>query len=177
MVSRTVTDLTKEVAGVTTVVCWDRDYVADVGEPFEKAELVEAEVVFFAQADDGTVWHLGQYPEEYEDGKLTESPGWLQGIKDGKAGIYMPGKPKLGDPSFSQGWAPSVPWTDLRGGVPGGSTSQGSHRELRGCSLSSTKRAKRIPVPDWRSSITPVAWVASRWAGAVSRRTGRTWNW
>ena len=24
----------------------------------------------------------------------------------------MPADPKLGDPSFAQGWAPSIPWTD-----------------------------------------------------------------
>lgn len=108
----TVTDLTREVAGVQTVVCWDRDYVADVGSSFEDAELVEAELVFFAQDDDGAIWHFGQYPEEYDEGKLAGTPAWLHGIKDCKAGIHMPSNPQVGDPKFAQGWAPSVPWTD-----------------------------------------------------------------
>src|SRR5919108_3807916 len=51
----TVTDLTKVIDGVRTVVVWDQDYSA--------GELVEAELALFAQDDDGNVWHLGQYPE------------------------------------------------------------------------------------------------------------------
>ncbi|WP_089729823.1 hypothetical protein [Candidatus Thiosymbion oneisti] len=98
-----VTDLTKVIGGVETRVNWDRDY--------KDGELEEAEIVFFAQANDGTIWHLGQYPEEYEDGKINATPGWLHGI-NGHAGIMMPADPKLGDPEFSQGWAPNVPWTD-----------------------------------------------------------------
>lgn len=100
----TVTDLTKEIDGVGTVVCWDQD--------FSDEELVETEIVFFAQDKDGTVWHLGEYPEEYEEGKVVDAPCWIAGIKDGKAGIMMKAKPQLGTPSYSQGWAPSVDWTD-----------------------------------------------------------------
>ena len=99
-----VTDLIKEMMdGLPSRVCWDRDYKDD--------ELEEAEIVFFAQADDGSVWHFGQYPEEYEDGEVNATPGWLHGI-NGYAGIIMPAEPKLGDPEFSQGYAPDVPWTD-----------------------------------------------------------------
>ena len=100
----TVTDLTKEMGGVRTVVCWDQDY-AD-------GELVETEIVFFAQDKDGTVWQLGEYPEEYEDGNFIKAPCWIHGIKESKAGIMMHAKPNLGTPSFSQGWAPSVGFTD-----------------------------------------------------------------
>lgn len=100
----TVTDLTKEIGGVHTVVCWDQDFV--------DGELVETEIVFFAQNNDGAVWSSGEYPEEYEDGKFVAAPTWIHGIKDGKAGVQVPGKPKLGTPSFSQGWAPSVDFTD-----------------------------------------------------------------
>lgn len=100
----TVTDLTKVIDGVQTVVCWDQD--------FSEGELVEAEIVFFAQAANGSIWHFGQYPEEYEDGKFVEAPAWIHGIGDGRAGIMMTSAPKLGAPSYSQGWAPSVDWTD-----------------------------------------------------------------
>lgn len=99
----TVTDLTKVINGVKTRVCWDQDYVA--------GKLEEMEIVFFAQDKDGTVWHLGEYPEEYQDEKLKKTPCWIHGIKDGKAGIMMQANPKVGD-NYSQGWAPSVPWTD-----------------------------------------------------------------
>ncbi|MGH8642995.1 MAG: hypothetical protein ACREX4_00490 [Gammaproteobacteria bacterium] len=100
----TVTDLTKVIGGVRTVLCWDQDFV--------EGELAETEIVFFAQDNDGAVWSLGEYPEEYEDGNFVAAPTWIHGIKDGKAGILVPGKPKLGTPSFSQGWAPSVGFTD-----------------------------------------------------------------
>jgi hypothetical protein len=100
----TVTDLTKVIAGVPTVVCWDQDY--------SDGELVETELVFFAQDNDGTVWHLGQYPEEYDEGKFVAAPCWLHGFEEAKAGIMMKAKPQLGTPSYSQGWAPSVDWTD-----------------------------------------------------------------
>jgi hypothetical protein len=100
----TVTDLTKVIGGVRAVVCWDQDYSG--------GKLVETEIVFFAQDKDGTVWHLGQYPEEWEDGKFVAAPAWVHGIGDGRAGIMMKAEPRLGSPSYSQGWAPSVNWTD-----------------------------------------------------------------
>jgi hypothetical protein len=100
----TVTDLTKVVDGVTTVVALDQDYLED--------ELVEVELAFFAQADDGTVWHLGQYPEEYEDGEFVDAPVWLAGMRDAKAGITMHAEPRYGDRSYSEGWGPEVSWTD-----------------------------------------------------------------
>jgi hypothetical protein len=99
-----VTDLTKVIAGVRAVVAWDQDYSA--------GKLEETEIVFFAQDKDGNVWHLGQYPEVYEDGKFVAAPAWVHGIKDGNAGIMMKAEPRLGTPSYSEGWAPSVPWTD-----------------------------------------------------------------
>jgi hypothetical protein len=99
----TVTDLTKVIDGVRTVVAWDQDFV--------DGQLEEAEILFIAQDNDGAIWNFGEYPEEYSDGKVVATPCWLHGV-NGKAGIYMPAKPKLGDPSYSQGWAPSVPWTD-----------------------------------------------------------------
>ena len=43
----TVTDLTKEINGVNTVVVWERDYT--------EGEEVEAELAFFAQDKDGNV--------------------------------------------------------------------------------------------------------------------------
>jgi hypothetical protein len=100
----TVTDLTKVIGGVRAVVTWDLDYSADA--------LVEAELAFFAQDDDGTVWRIGEYPEEYEDGKFVTAPAWLHGIAEARAGIEMKAKPQPGTPSYSQGWGPAVNFTD-----------------------------------------------------------------
>jgi hypothetical protein len=100
----TVTDLTKVIDGVRNVVLWDRDYSA--------GELVEAELAFFAQADDGDIWHFGEYPEEYEDGEFVDAPTWIHGLEGAQAGITIRAEPKLGDPSHAQGWGPEVDWSD-----------------------------------------------------------------
>jgi len=100
-----VTDLTKVVNGVPTLVIWERDY--------SEGQLVETELAFFAQDNAGNVWHLGQYPEEYENGKFVAAPAWLAGLKGAKAGLVMKAEPKVGSPSYSQGFAPPpINWVD-----------------------------------------------------------------
>jgi hypothetical protein len=101
----TVTDLTKEINGVNSVVVWERDY--------NEGELVEAELGFFAQDNDGNVWHMGEYPEEYEGGEFDKAPGWLAGSKGATAGIAMRAEPRLGTPGYAQGYAPPpINWID-----------------------------------------------------------------
>ena len=99
-----VTDLTKVIDGVRSVVLWIEDYRA--------GQLMEAELAFYAQDKDGTVWAMGEYPEEYERGKFSKAPAWIHGLQDARAGIAMPSNPRLGTPSYSQGWGPAVGWTD-----------------------------------------------------------------
>jgi hypothetical protein len=104
----TIPDLTKLLGGIRTVVSYDVDH--------SDGELVEAELAFYAQDDDGNVWQLGEYPEEYEDGHFVEAPTWIHGLKGARAGIMMQAQPRLGTPSFAQGWGPAVGWKD-RGAV------------------------------------------------------------
>ena len=99
-----VTDLTKVIDGVRTVVVWDVD--------FRNGNLAETELAFFAQDDDGNVWLMGEYPEEYEDGKIAKVPAWLAGIRNSKAGLAMPAEPERQRAAYAQGWAPAVNWTD-----------------------------------------------------------------
>ena len=101
----TVTDLTKVVNGVRTVVLWDRD--------FDDGQLVEAELAFFAQDKNGNVWNLGEYPEEYVDGVFEGAPStWIAGQADAKAGIHMFAKPKVGSPSYLQGISRKIDFLD-----------------------------------------------------------------
>ena len=100
----TVTDLTKEVEGVRTVAALIRD-ISD-------GELVEAEIAFYAQATDGTVWFFGEYPEVYEDGEFVEADPWLAGEDEARAGIAMEADPRQGAADYAQGWAPENEWTD-----------------------------------------------------------------
>lgn len=99
-----VTDLTKMIGGIRSVATWDLDY--------SDGELVEAELAFFAQDNTGNVWRMGEYPEEYEEGKFLAAPTWIHGLEEARAGIMMPAKPQPGTPSYSQGWGPAVNWTD-----------------------------------------------------------------
>jgi hypothetical protein len=100
----TVTDLTKEIGGVRTVATWILDYDDD--------QVVEKELAFYAQDDDGNVWYLGEYPEEFEDGEFVRAAPWIHGLEDARAGIKMMAEPKSGIPSYYQGWGPAVEWSD-----------------------------------------------------------------
>ena len=101
----TVTDLTKVISGVRTRVVRDLDYSA--------GELVEAELAFFAQDDRGNVWALGEYPEEYENGRFAGAPDvWIQGLAHARAGYAMLARPRTGTPSYSQGFAPAIDFAD-----------------------------------------------------------------
>src|SRR5829696_4859532 len=101
----TVTDLTKVIDGVRTLVISERDYTA--------GQLSEPELAFFAQDDEENVWLVGEYPEEYEDGKFDKAPAWISGQKDARAGITMLAEPRLDTPDYAQGYAPPpVDFTD-----------------------------------------------------------------
>ncbi|MGN6176969.1 MAG: hypothetical protein ACTHPS_29045, partial [Streptosporangiaceae bacterium] len=85
----TVTDLTKVVAGVRTVVALDQDFL--------RGRLQEQELAFFAQDASGNVWNFGEYPEEYDHGRLTGAPDtWLTGTGGAHGGIHMLGRPAAG---------------------------------------------------------------------------------
>jgi hypothetical protein len=104
-VTFTVTDLTKEIDGVRSVVLYDLDYNA--------GQLAEAEIAFHAQDDHGNVWNMGEYPEEYENGKLTGAPDtWITGLAGARAGVIMRAAPRTGTSSYLQGWAPAIDFSD-----------------------------------------------------------------
>jgi hypothetical protein len=102
----TVTDLLKVVNGITTVVVHDLD--------ISNGYMEEQELTFFAQDEDGNVWHLGQMREAYEEDEYIGGQAWIVGHLEGaKAGIMMPANPREGTPSYSEGFAPPpFNWTD-----------------------------------------------------------------
>jgi hypothetical protein len=101
----TVTDMTKVIDGVRTRVIWDRD--------FDEGQLAESELAFFAQDTNGNVWSMGEYPEEYENGKFAGAPSvWIPGVSGAKAGVMMLGRPRLGTPRYVQGSAPKIDFLD-----------------------------------------------------------------
>jgi hypothetical protein len=100
-----VTDLVKVIDGVRTRVILDRD--------FSEGALEESELAFQAQDRDGTVWSIGEYPEDHENGEFAGAPDtWLSGVNRARAGIVMQASPKVGGPSYSQGVAPDIDFSD-----------------------------------------------------------------
>ena len=89
----TITDLTKVIDGVRSVVIWERD--------INEGRLLEGELAFQAQDDDGNVWNLGEYPEEWSGGRVEGAPDtWIAGIagaerRDHDAGRAAPGHAEL----------------------------------------------------------------------------------
>jgi hypothetical protein len=101
----TVTDMVKKVDGVWTRVVWDQDV--------DDGELAEAELAFFAQDRRKNVLTMGEYPEEYENGRFVGAPStWLSGQARARAGILVPGHPRVGQ-RFVQGRAPAVDFFDV----------------------------------------------------------------
>jgi len=101
----TVTDLTKVVDGVRSLVIFDRDY--------NGGALAEAELAFHAQDNAGNVWNMGEYPEEYEEGKFAGAPDtWLTGMQGAEAGVLMRVEPRTGTSDYSQGLAPAIEFSD-----------------------------------------------------------------
>lgn len=111
VVKFTATDLTKVIAGVRTLVMYDLD--------INEGVLSEAELAFFAQDKDGTVWNLGEYPEEYEGKKFIGAPNtWIADPPGGSVlpGIHMHATPVEAPsgtaPYYLQGWVPDIEFLD-----------------------------------------------------------------
>lgn len=63
---------------------------------FSGGRIHEVAVDWFAQADDGSVWYLGEDVFNYADGRVVDTDGsWLAG-RDGPPAMIMPAMPKPG---------------------------------------------------------------------------------
>ena len=97
----TVTDRTRQVAGVTTTVV--RDVVTEDGE------VVEVTSDWFAQDVDGNVWYFGEDTVEYAgppgDRHADRTGSWEAGVDGAQAGIVMLAEPRRGD-GYQQEYAP-----------------------------------------------------------------------
>ena len=101
----TVTDLVKHVDGTETVVALDQDYL--------EGQLQEQELAFFAQDDAGNVWNFGEYPEEYDNGKLTGAPStWIRGSGGAYGGMHVLGQPRIGM-QYREGLVPAIQFDDV----------------------------------------------------------------
>jgi hypothetical protein len=85
-----VTDRTREVMGVTTVVVRDR--------AFEDGALVEDTEDWFAQDAAGNVWYFGEATAECDGDRIVSHHGaWEAGVDGAQPGIVMLADPNVGD--------------------------------------------------------------------------------
>jgi hypothetical protein len=87
----TVTNETKVILGVTTIVV--RDVVVDdMDVPVEDTDD------WFAQDVAGNVWYFGELSKSFENGELESLGGsWTAGVDGAKPGIVMKANPMVGD--------------------------------------------------------------------------------
>ena len=85
-----ITDQTKEILGVTTIVVREREW--------EDGELIEDTFDWYANDNEGNVWYFGEDSKEYDDGELVSTAGsWEAGVDGAKPGILVKGNPQVGD--------------------------------------------------------------------------------
>jgi hypothetical protein len=85
-----ITDRTREVMGVTTIVVRDKAY-AD-------GALVEDTEDWFAQDAAGNVWYFGEATAECDGTRIVSHHGaWEAGVDGAQPGIVMLAQPELGD--------------------------------------------------------------------------------
>jgi hypothetical protein len=97
----TVLNETKTVDGVITRVVEEREW--------EDGELVEVSRNYFAMCEQTKdVFYFGEDVDDYEDGKVVQHEGaWIAGADGNKAGLIMPGTPKVGM-KYHQEIAPKI---------------------------------------------------------------------
>jgi hypothetical protein len=84
-----VTNQTKMVMGVETVVVWDRVWL--------DGSLIEDTYDWYAQDKDGNVWYFGEDTRELEGGVVVNTKGaWEAGVDNAEPGVVMPGDPEVG---------------------------------------------------------------------------------
>jgi len=84
----------------TKMIAWNGQQIeARVNQfvAYTDGKLVEVAYDYFAQADDGSVYYLGEDVSNYEDGKLVNHEGsWLTGKDGAPAALIMPAHPEVG---------------------------------------------------------------------------------
>jgi hypothetical protein len=103
----TVTDVVKVIHGVRSVAVLDQD--------IDGGQIVEQAIDYLSADARGTIWYRGSYTEGYESGRfLNALDGWLDGRQGAKAGIFMPGRPRVGTPSYFQQQVPGLEATSAQ---------------------------------------------------------------
>ncbi len=82
---------TRSVMGITAIIHQDLVWVDGV--------LIEDTDDWLAQDDEGNLWYLGEFVENYDDnGDFVDNDGsWEAGVANAQPGYWMPANPQAGD--------------------------------------------------------------------------------
>lgn len=91
-----VTERTKRILGIRATVIDDRVY--------ENGRLSERTHDYYAQDKRGNVWYLGENTATLKpNGQVESTEGtWRAGVHGGRAGIFMPAHPHVGDGGWQE---------------------------------------------------------------------------
>lgn len=64
---------------------------------YSDGRVTEVAYDLYAQADDGSVWYLGEDVFDFVDGAIVTTEGTWQAGREGPGAMIMPAQPKLGD--------------------------------------------------------------------------------
>jgi len=86
----------KSIEGVPSVAVSDRLYM--------RGRLEERTTDWYSQDSHGNVWYLGENTAELDrHGHVTSTEGtWKAGVDGAKAGIYIPGHPRIGQTALQE---------------------------------------------------------------------------
>lgn len=100
IVKTVVTNQTRQVLGVKTLVIWDRAWL--------DGKLIEDTYDWYAQSRDGNVWYFGEDTKQYKDGSVIGTKGsWEGGVNGAEPGIIMKARPQVGD-SYRQEYSKGI---------------------------------------------------------------------
>jgi hypothetical protein len=86
------------ILGVRATVVHDRLFL-------DKGGLAEDTLDWYAQDRQGNVWYLGEDTKELEHGRVVSREGsWQAGVRGARAGIFMPGRPRVGESHRQEYW-------------------------------------------------------------------------
>jgi hypothetical protein len=84
----------------TTTIHWGDETIKALASQYVATldgRIDEVAIDWYAQADDGAVWYLGEDVFNYEDGVIADTEGtWLTG-RDGPPAMITPADPEVGD--------------------------------------------------------------------------------
>lgn len=90
----TVTDVSRRVDGVTTIVVLDQG--------IDAGQLAHESIDFFAQDRRGNVWSIASYAESIQAGLFVSvRDAWMAGVEGARPGILMPANPTTQTPPWT----------------------------------------------------------------------------